>query len=81
MHCGPSRDGLCFSIIGIVNVPVTATFPAAEPEIIPNKVLNITAVLALAACMFFVILVANLKKNSPAPNWLKKEPKIEKSIM
>ena len=63
-----------FSIIGIVRVPVIATLPAAEPDIIPINRLKIMAVLAVAATNFLVREEESLNKNSPAPNSLKKAP-------
>jgi len=60
----------------MVNDPVTATFPAADPEIMPSRVLKITAVLADAARSPLVTELDSLKKKSPAPNSLKNDPKI-----
>ena len=58
----------------MVKVPLTATFPAAEPEIIPTKALKITVVLAVAAIKPFVKAVDKSCKKSPAPNSFKNAP-------
>ena len=44
--------------MGIVRVPVMATLPAAEPEIMPMSRLKIIAVLAVAATNFCVTAVS-----------------------
>ena len=61
--------------------PVTATLPAADPEIIPSKVLKSTAVFADAARSPCVIELDSLKKKSPAPNSDKNDPKIVNSTI
>ena len=60
---------------------MTATFPAAEPEIMPSKVLKITAVFAEAAVSPRVIELASLKKKFPAPNSPRNAPKIVNKMM
>ena len=67
--------------MGMVRVPVTATLPAADPEIMPSNVLKITAVLAPAATMLCVTLRATRKKKSPAPNSLRNAPYMVNRMM
>ena len=65
----------------MVNDPVTATFPAAEPEIMPSSVLKMTAVFAEAAVRPRVMEFASLKKKPPAPNSVRKAPKMVNRMM
>ena len=60
--------------MGIVRVPVMATLPAAEPEIMPMSRLKIIAVLAVAATNFCVTAVESRNRNVPAPNSLRNAP-------